>query len=122
MKTQDGGQPWIITLPILDRTYYNRFGWIYNPRFEHLFADTEMSHVADLLGRKIDLPITFRHNHYTSGRSPKDEINEKNDKTWNQGEAVYLEGVRCGFNIIDPLPLKCDPMHIAWLKQKGIHV
>lgn len=124
VKTEDGGQPWIITLPILDRIYYNRFGYVYHPGYVHLFADTEMSHVASMLGKTIDLPIAFKHLHYTTGAMKKDAINERNDKTWNQGEALYLERLKRNFDldpkdIINPASV-CHDTHKAWLKQKGV--
>src|SRR3990172_5618 len=53
LKTQDGIQPWIITMPIMDRVYYNRFGYIYHPDYLHMFCDTELTCVADITGRKL---------------------------------------------------------------------
>ena len=125
LKTQDGAQPWIITIPILDRKYFERFGYVYNPKFLHLFCDTELTHVADLLGRKISMPLELPHNHYTTGRVAKDAINAKNDATWAQGEAIYLEGVRNNFGLRpDQIKghLNCDKGHIEWLKSKGIQI
>ena len=89
VKTQDGIQDWIITLPILDRDYYNRFGYVYFPEYKHLFCDTEMTSVADILARKITLDINIPHNHYSVYKSKKDAINVKNNKTWDQGEKLY---------------------------------
>lgn len=37
-KTPDGIQNWIITLPIMDRAYYNRFGYVYYPEYKHMFC------------------------------------------------------------------------------------
>jgi hypothetical protein len=76
----------------MDRKYFNRFGYIYYPEYHHMFCDTEMTAVADLTGRKIDLrsnEFVFRHIHYTTGLSHRDIINEKNDATWAQGEELY---------------------------------
>ncbi len=89
VKTRDGIQEWIITLPILDRTYYNRFGYVYFPEYKHLFCDTEMTSVADLTGRKIVSELFFEHAHYSIGKNDKDAINIKNDLTWNQGKKLY---------------------------------
>lgn len=125
VKTDDGAQPWIITLPIMDKAYYKRHGYIYPPHIRHMFADTWMTHVADLLGKKITLPIRFKHNHYTTGLTPKDEINEKNDATWKDGEDKYLEGVRSNFGLADDEikgVLSCNAQHIHWLQQKGINI
>jgi len=122
VKTDDGQQEWIITLPIMDRVYYERFGYIYNPSYEHLFADTEMTHVADLLCRNITLPIKFPHNHYTTGITPKDPINVKNDATWAQGEKIYLERVKDNFGLTTHGKLQCGINHINWLRAHGIQI
>lgn len=120
-KTWDGCQPWIITLPIMDRAYYNRFGYIYNPAYVHMFCDTEMSHVGDLLGRTIKLDITFPHKHYSQqGGIARDHVSIKNDATWNQGESVYLERMKDNFGIENPLPIQLPEHHINWLKSKGV--
>lgn len=121
VKTYDGGQPWIITLPIMDRKYYNRFGYIYYPEYKHMFCDTEMTHVADLLDRKIGVPMTFRHNHYTTGMMQKDAINDKNNATWQQGEKIYLQRIKENFGLTEFTGvLRCDNGHLNWLKSKGI--
>ncbi len=122
VKTDDGAQPWIITLPIMDKVYYQRFGYIYNPEYKHMFCDTEMTHVGELLNKKIHLPLVFRHNHYTSGAMTKDAINEKNDSTWAQGESIYLKRVMSNFDL--PEELKKNYIghytHNHWLASKGV--
>lgn len=123
VKTQDGQQPWIITLPIMDRTYYDRFCYIYPPHIKHMFADTWMTHVADLLDRKITLGIMFSHDHYTTGKVEADALNVRNNATWAQGEAAYLEGVRTNFGLINPPgQLRCPESHMQWFRNKGIDV
>jgi len=59
VKTQDGLQPTLMTLPIMDRVYYDRFGYIYHPDYLHMFCDQEMTAVAHMLGKAISLPILF---------------------------------------------------------------
>lgn len=99
VKTQDGIQEWIITLPILDRKYYERFGYVYFPGYQHLFCDTEMTSVADLTGRKIISQLLFEHAHYTTGKSQKDAINNKNNATWNQGKKLYNNRKKINFGL-----------------------
>lgn len=89
VKTNDGIQEFIITLPIMDRKYYNRFGYIYHPEYLHMFCDTEMSAVAHMLAKTVYLNLMFPHRHYIVGGMQKDLINIKNDKTWNQGQQVF---------------------------------
>lgn len=105
VKTNDGylGNNWLITLPILDREYYNRFGYIYYPEYNHLWCDTEMTVVAKMLGKTIDLQHftdkVFKHNHHTIGLMEKDEIAVKNDSTWDQGKSLFLERYDADFSI-----------------------
>ncbi len=121
VKTDDGLQPWIITLPIMDREYYNRFKYVYHPLYHHMFCDTEMTHVADLLERKIILPIRFEHCHYSTGRTERDSVNVKNDNTWQQGEALYIERLKRDFDLKGFKGiLKCDAHHLNWLRAKGL--
>lgn len=98
-KINDGSQKWIITLPIMDRVYYNRFQYVYFPDYRHMFADTHMTSVAWMLGKYIELPLTFRHDHYTTGRTKRDVINIKNDQTWAQGEELFKKQRRMNFGL-----------------------
>ena len=93
LKTQDGIQDYIITFPVMDRVYYNRFGYIYHPDYHHLFADTYMTCVADINGRKLTCNLMFKHNHYSSsgGKEGPDELHKRNDATWAQGEDLFIK-------------------------------
>jgi len=113
VKTADGIQQYIITLPILDRAYYNRFGYVYYPGFQHMFCDTEMSAVGYLTGRLVNVDMEFKHLHYTKGLSKRDELNIRNDNTWRQGEKLYRARCRRNFDlpedqIIGRLPRQID--------------
>ncbi len=111
----------------MDRVYYNRFGYIYHPEYLHLFADTHMTCVADLLNRKITIPMEFEHRHYSAGRTnsaKKDEVSVKADSTWSHGERLFLHFAKQHFQI--PLPeikgsIKSDD-YINWMKGKGVRV
>lgn len=123
LKTNDGLQSWIVTLPIMDRAYYESQGYFYNPSFKHLFCDTYMTHKAELQGKLIiRKDLVFRHRHYTTGLTQKDEVNIKADSTWAQGEQTYLNFCRNNFDLgeninIFNLCLSAQP-HIKWLKSK----
>lgn len=120
VKTQDGHQSWIITLPILDKKYYARFEYIYPPHIKHMFADTWMTHVADLLDKKITLNLFFEHLHYSAGKGTKDAINTRNESTWSDGERKYLEGVKTNFGLSeDQIKGELTDSELKkWLKNK----
>ena len=91
LKVNDGIQDWIVTMPIMDRVYYNRFGYIYYPEFSHMFCDTFLTHVADALGKLIIRnDITIPHLHYSVERSERDEVTKKADNTFNEGKNIYM--------------------------------
>lgn len=99
MKCDDGIQDWLITMTLMDRTYYNRFGYIYHPDYKHLWADTELTAVADLTGRVIKSKLLFRHIHPCIKLAPKDELYERNDKTWTQGEKLFNARLKKKFGL-----------------------
>jgi hypothetical protein len=102
-KVNDGTPSWIVTLPIVHKEFYNRFEYIYNPEYQHMFCDTEMTCVAGLLGKLIyldHLGFVFPHKHYTQPDGmKKDEVNEKNDSTWIHGESVFRKRINENFGL-----------------------
>jgi len=69
VKVPDGyvKDHYLQTLPICDRKYYNRFGYIYDPAYRHMYVDTKSSAVAYMLGGMIVIPDEgnpiFKHLH-----------------------------------------------------------
>lgn len=122
LKTADGIQPYIVTLPILDRRYYDRFGYIYNPVYSHMFSDMELTHVADLLGRMVvRQDILFPHRHYSiipqRHRPAKDEVTIRADATFEPGKKIYLDRVRNNFGLTRNALDIANEEHKRWLKQ-----
>lgn len=96
VKTKDGIQPFLITMPIMDREWYNRFGYVFYPEYQHMHVDDDLSMVSHRLDRTLYVDLLFEHLHYTKGKMEKDETNEKNDSTYSQGATIY--GIRGGNN------------------------
>lgn len=103
VKTKDGIQPTLMTLPIMDRKYYERFGYIYHPDYIHMYSDQEMTAVAHMLGRNLDVDLLFPHNHYTTKKFKKDSISVRNDATYPQGKKVFDSRLRNNFGIVNPV-------------------
>lgn len=90
MKVADGIQKRIITMPIMDRVYFNRDGHIYDPDFRHSWADTFLTETAHHRGRVITrLDIKFPHDHYSVGGLAKDELYTRNDLTHDADRYIY---------------------------------
>lgn len=102
-KTNDGLQPTLITMPIMDRVYYERYGYIYHPDYAHMFCDQELTSVAIMTGKYINIPLLFPHLHYSAGLSQKDELNSRNDATWHQGQTLFNERMAKNFGIEKPV-------------------
>jgi len=121
VKTDDGTQGWIITLPIMDRAFYKRFGYIYPPAYKHMFCDTEMTAVGDMLDCTINMKdVLFEHVHYTTGKTQRDAINIRNDSTWNQGQNMYIRRYKNNF-FLNPSEIKGrikDEEHVKWLNKR----
>lgn len=92
LKVYDGIQEWIVTMPVMDREYYNRFGYVYPPEYKHMFTDTHLTHVADALGKLIFRnDILIPHEHYSVKRSEKDEVTKRADNTFHEGKDTYIK-------------------------------
>jgi glycosyltransferase involved in cell wall biosynthesis len=125
LKVYDGIQKWIVTMPVMDRTYYNRFGYVYYPEFKHMFCDTFLTHQADALKRIIwRNDITIPHLHYSIKKSVKDEVSERADKTLHDGQDVYFRLIRKNLlldNRVDIWNLsEHADSHMKWIRTKTI--
>jgi len=99
VKVRDGIQDFIITIPIMDRKYYERFNYIYYPEYLHMFCDSELSSVAYMLEKTIYLDAMFLHKHYITGMAHRDHIHIKNDSTWKQGEDLFKARKEINFGL-----------------------
>lgn len=63
-----------MTMSIMDKKYFNRFGYIYNPEYESLECDVEAMEVGKRLGRyKYIDRVIFYHYHPSFGQAKYDE-------------------------------------------------
>lgn len=123
LKVYDGIQIWICTMPIIHRTYYNRFGYIYHPSFTHMFCDTFLTHQADALKKVIwRNDIKIDHLHYSVTRSGKDPVTLAADSTLKQGEEVYVGLIKQNLLIDGDIWNLSDyaASHIQWCRNKKI--
>jgi hypothetical protein len=87
----DGYQKRINTLIVMGKTYFDRFGFLYNPVYKSFFCDNEFTDTANFLNKQIfieDLIIKHEHPINTSVVAP-DELYQRNDKYWAEDECTY---------------------------------
>lgn len=86
----DGNTTELITMSILGRKYFDRFGYIYHPDYISLFCDNEQTDVAKLLGKYCYTPIMiFEHLHPAFGKAQSDQQYDHTESFWHQDEATY---------------------------------
>lgn len=80
----------LITMAIMDRKYYERDGYIYNPEYKSLFCDNEQQEVAKIRGRyKFFKKRLFNHNHPAWGLAPTDALLRHTESFWKEDEITF---------------------------------
>lgn len=112
LKTFDGDQPWIVTLPIMDHLFYKSYGYVYYPGYKHLFADTDLTTVAQYTGK-----LVFRNDILFKQEFIEDSGHKNTNNTWEQGEKLYLERYKNDFGVIKQHEISHKP-HLDWVKHR----
>lgn len=100
LKVDHGLKNSVVTMPVMDRAFYNRTGYIYYPEYKHLYCDTDLTERAKRLGRLIVRnDILFRHDHPELTGEPKDALYLRNDATYEQGKKLFHERQRINFGL-----------------------
>ena len=81
------------TLPCMDRTYYDRDGHIYDPRFRSVFCDDYATDLAKQRGRFVVVDTTIAHHLHPANvhNVIPDALYRKNETPaiWKADEALY---------------------------------
>ena len=86
----DGNTTAIITMSILGRKFYDRFGYVYHPDYVSLFCDNETTEVAKILGcYKFINKNIFSHLHPAWAKAASDEQYRHTESFWGVDEATY---------------------------------
>lgn len=98
LKVWDGIQQRVITMPVLDRVYYEKFGYIYYPEYLHAWCDTEFSTIAYNHKKVIvNHDLVFLHNHYSVTGEQPDESYRRSDSHYEQGKKLYYQRIKNNF-------------------------
>lgn len=91
------------TLPILGRTYYNRFNYIYNPEYITWWADNEFTIVGNLLNKQIYFDdCIIKHEHPVNNKDIiYDNLYDKNDDPIlrNIDEDTFNKRIKINFEV-----------------------
>jgi hypothetical protein len=104
VHTEDGYVHDLCVLSILTRKRYERFGYVFYPKYPSIFSDTEFTEVAYMEGRVIVAKhILMEHMHpdcHKRARDNFDTVHASRDR-WNQGELLFKFRKAQGFPVDD---------------------
>jgi hypothetical protein len=81
-----------MTLPIVDRAFYQRFGYLLFPEYCHLFCDNDLEEVSRRRGKLIDAKhLEFPHRHSNVEARPWDETYRKANGPWARDAHVFAK-------------------------------
>lgn len=104
VHVEDGYVHTLMVLPIITRKRYERFGYLFYPKYESMFCDTELTEVALRDGVVIDAHhLLFEHMHPDCGKRQRDknDIVHASQERWNTGEMLFNFRRRAGFPVDD---------------------
>jgi hypothetical protein len=89
----------ITLMPVMDRTYYQRFGYIYHPAYKSLFCDNEQTEVAQQLGRVKRIAVELWRNESADwgGFIKKDNLLKRNNAYYRRDQRTYERRKAQGF-------------------------
>lgn len=95
----------LITMPIMDRAYFNRTGHIYYPGYRSVYPDNEQMAVSKILGRYRFIKTRIcTHRHPANGAQygPADELLKKTEDPVNYkiDGALFKERQKVNFDLI----------------------
>ncbi len=78
------------TLCILGKKYYDRFGYIYYPKYHSVWSDNEFMDVANLLGKQIYFEdVIIQHQHPDYGFGERDIVHVLNNNNGGHDGNLY---------------------------------
>lgn len=102
VHTEDGYVHNIIVLAIITRKRYERFGYLFYPKYLSLFCDTELTEVAYGEGRVLDAKhILMEHLHPDCFKRARDKHDQEHasQTRWNIGEMLFNYRKNQGFPV-----------------------
>lgn len=102
VHVDDGYVRNIMTLAIITRVRYRKFGYFFYPGYESIFCDTELTEVAYRDGVVIPAPhLLFEHMHPDCFKRQRDRVDlvHASQERWDSGEALFKFRKQHGFPV-----------------------
>lgn len=90
----------LITLSILGRKYFDRFGYLYYPGYKSVFCDNEFTEVAKLLGKVVFIDHVIIQHQWVGATTP-DALHARNESsdTYAHDQPLYQERLAKNFDL-----------------------
>jgi hypothetical protein len=96
----DGNTTTLITMSILGRKFFDRFGYIYHPDYISLFSDNEQTEVAMTLGcYKYVNQLIFLHLHPAYRKAESDKQYIQTESYWSVDQATFARRKSNNFDL-----------------------
>lgn len=95
----------IMVMPILSRERYERFGWVFYPEYESMYADNDFCAMAKRDKCVIDARhLIFPHKHWINQQREKDEQDRAQNRpeAYDEGKKLFAARKRINFSGIPP--------------------
>lgn len=103
IKAHDGLQQFeaqVLTIPIMSKALYQRLGYFFHPEYKSMWVDVDLFFTCERLDvLKYHRELRFQHNHYSNGKSKRDETYTRSDGFWDQGKRVLEKRRRQSFAV-----------------------
>lgn len=96
----DGNRNDLITMSIISREFYTRFGYIYNPEYKSLYCDNEQTEVSKILGcyKFINQQI-FEHLHPAYGKAHFDAQYQHTESFGYEDSQTFLRRQKINYGL-----------------------
>lgn len=94
----------ILVLVILTRQRYERYGYVFYPKYQSMFCDTELGEVAYRDGVVMEaMHLMFEHCHPDCNKRPRDDkdLLHASQERWNSGEMLFNFRKKLNFPLDD---------------------
>jgi hypothetical protein len=91
------GKPWLITIPIGTRAFFNQLNYFFYPKYVSVFCDDDLSLVASKKGCIVNAKdITFQHTF--SEKMDETRKRSYSQENWKIGQEIFNERRKNGFD------------------------
>lgn len=108
------------TYPVVGKTFFKRFGYLYNLAYQSLYANEELTMISKILGKEfVSDEMLLRHNHPAWRLGEWDDLYARNEGLKDKDHAIFKFHKSNGFNLTSPDGKKMWSILILTLEERS---